>query len=367
MERIDCVIVGAGVVGLAIARRLARAGREVIVLEAAEGIGTVTSSRNSEVIHAGIYYKAGSLMARMCVAGKRALYGYCNDHGIPHRNCGKLIVATSAKETERLQAIRSHAEANGVGDMQILSGTAARALEPALSCDAALLSPSTGIIDSHAYMLALRGDAESAGAAFAFHTPMVGAIARSGAIEIEAGGAAPMTLECRLLVNAAGLDAPATARTIDGMPEARIPRAYLAKGNYFSCGVRAPFSRLIYPVPEPGGLGVHLTLDMAGQARFGPDVEWVDHIDYAVDPARAERFYPAIRKYWPALPDGALMPSYSGMRPKIVPPAIASQDFVIQGPRDHGVDGLINLFGIESPGLTSSLAIADYVDELARP
>jgi L-2-hydroxyglutarate oxidase LhgO len=366
MDRVECVVIGAGVIGLAVARRLAQAGREVIVLEAAEGIGTVTSSRNSEVIHAGIYYRAGSLMARMCVAGKRALYAYCADHGIPHRNCGKLIVATTPKESEKLQSIRAHAEANGVGDMQTLSGEAARALEPALNCDAALLSPSTGIIDSHAYMLSLRGDAEAAGAAFAFHTPLLRAKAAAGKFEIDAGGEAPMTLECQLLINAAGLDAPATARRIEGMPPDLIPQAYLAKGNYFSCSARAPFSRLIYPVPEPGGLGVHLTLDMAGQARFGPDVEWVDHIDYAVDPARAERFYPAIRKYWPTLPDGALMPSYSGMRPKIVPPAIASQDFVIQGPGDHGVDGLINLFGIESPGLTSSLAIADHVGELAE-
>ena len=365
MERTDCVIVGAGVIGLAIARRLAQAGREVIVLEAAEGIGTVTSSRNSEVIHAGIYYKAGSLMARMCVAGRHALYRYCNAHGIPHKNCGKLIVATTAKETEKLQSIRSHAEANGVLDMQVLSGEAARALEPALNCDAALLSPSTGIIDSHSYMLALRGDAEAHGAAFAFHTPLLHAKARAGRIELEAGGEAPMALECDLLVNAAGLDAPATARQIEGMASDKIPQAYLAKGNYFSCSARAPFSHLIYPVPEPGGLGVHLTLDMAGQARFGPDVEWVDHIDYAVDPARAERFYPAIRKYWPTLPDGALMPSYSGMRPKIVPPAVASQDFVIQSPPQHGVEGLINLFGIESPGLTSSLAIANHVGELA--
>jgi L-2-hydroxyglutarate oxidase LhgO len=365
MEQMDCVIVGAGVIGLAIARRLAQAGREVIVLEAAEGIGTVTSSRNSEVIHAGIYYKAGSLMALMCVNGKRALYRYCNDHGIPHRNCGKLIVATSAQETERLASIRAHAEANGVLDMQILSGEVARELEPALRCDAVLLSPSTGIIDSHAYMLALRGDAEDAGAAFAFHTPLLRAKARGNQIELDAGGQAPMTLECRLLINAAGLDAPATAHNIEGMPAELVPKAYLAKGNYFSCAAKAPFSRLIYPVPEPGGLGVHLTLDMAGQARFGPDVEWVETIDYAVNPARAERFYPAIRKYWPTLPDGALMPSYSGMRPKIVPPAVASQDFVIQGPRDHGVDGLINLFGIESPGLTSSLAIADRVGELA--
>jgi L-2-hydroxyglutarate oxidase LhgO len=367
MDKVDCVVVGAGVIGLAVARRLALAGREVIVLEAAEGIGTETSSRNSEVIHAGIYYRAGSLMAQMCVTGKYALYRYCREHGIPHRNCGKLIVATTPKETEKLQSIRSHAAANGVDDMQLLDGEAARALEPALNCDAALLSPSTGIIDSHAYMLALQGDAEEAGAACAFHTPLLRARATAGRIEIEAGGTAPMTLECNLLVNAAGLGAPSVARGIEGMPIDLIPSAYLAKGNYFSCSARAPFSRLIYPVPEPGGLGVHLTLDMAGQARFGPDVEWVETIDYAVDPARAERFYPAIRRYWPTLPDGALMPSYSGIRPKIVPPAVATQDFLIQGPRDHGVAGLINLFGIESPGLTSSLAIADHVGGLAEP
>ncbi|SDT43646.1 L-2-hydroxyglutarate oxidase LhgO [Bradyrhizobium canariense] len=365
MDRVDCVVIGAGVIGLAVARRLAKAGREVIILEAAEGIGTVTSSRNSEVIHAGIYYPAGSLMARMCVSGKRALYEYCREHGIPYRNCGKLIVATTPKETEKLQSIRAHAEANGVLDMQTLSGDAARALEPVLNCDAALLSPSTGIIDSHAYMLALRGEAEDSGAAFAFHTPLLAAKAVADRIEIDAGGDAPMSIECSLLINAAGLAAPAVARSIDGMPIDLIPRAYLAKGNYFSCSARAPFSHLIYPVPEPGGLGVHLTLDMAGQARFGPDVEWVDSIDYAVDPARAERFYPAIRRYWPTLPDGALMPSYSGIRPKIVPPAVAAQDFLIQGPQDHGVAGLINLFGIESPGLTSSLAIADYVGEMA--
>lgn len=365
MDKVDCVVIGAGVIGLAAARRLAQAGREVVVLEAAEGIGTITSSRNSEVIHAGIYYPAGSLMARMCVSGKQMLYEYCREHGVPHRNCGKLIVASTAKETEKLQSIRAHAEANGVLDMQTLSGEAAHALEPALNCDAALLSPSTGIIDSHAYMLALRGDAEDAGAAFAFHTPVLAAKAVHGGIELDAGGETPMNLACDLLINAAGLSAPAVARGIDGMPIDLIPHAYLAKGNYFSCSARAPFSHLIYPVPEPGGLGVHLTLDMAGQARFGPDVEWVDHIDYAVDPARSERFYPAIRRYWPTLPDGALMPSYSGIRPKIVPPAVASQDFLIQGPKDHGVAGLINLFGIESPGLTSSLAIADYVGELA--
>ncbi|MCP9627258.1 NAD(P)/FAD-dependent oxidoreductase [Rhodopseudomonas palustris] len=366
MEQVECVVVGAGVVGLAIARRLAQAGREVIVLEAAEGIGTGTSSRNSEVIHAGIYYRAGSLMARLCVSGKRALYAYCNDHGVPYRNCGKLIVATTAAEADKLAAIHSHAAANGVDDLRTLDGVAAHALEPALTCVAALLSPSTGIIDSHAYMLALRGDAEAAGAAFAFHAPLLSVASAGDDLVLEIGGETPMTLGSRLLINAAGLSAPAVARAIAPMPADLVPTAYLAKGNYFSCGVRAPFSHLIYPVPEPGGLGVHLTLDMAGQARFGPDVEWIDSIDYVVDPARAERFYPAIRKYWPGLPDGALSPGYSGIRPKIVPPAVAVQDFVIQGPQTHGVAGLINLFGIESPGLTASLAIADYVVDLAE-
>jgi L-2-hydroxyglutarate oxidase LhgO len=365
MEKVDCVVIGAGVIGLAVARRLAQAGREVIVLEAAEGIGTVTSSRNSEVIHAGIYYPAGSLMARMCVSGRHALYAYCREHGIPHRNCGKLIVATTPKETAKLASIRAHAEANGVDDLKTLTGEEARAIEPALNCDAALLSPSTGIIDSHAFMLALRGEAEDAGAALAFHTPLLHARASDGRIELDTGGEAPMSLECRCLINAAGLFASAVARSIEGMPIELIPPSYLAKGNYFSCSARAPFSHLIYPVPEPGGLGVHLTLDMAGQARFGPDVEWVESIDYAVDPSRAERFYPAIRRYWPTLPDGALMPSYSGIRPKIVPPAVAIQDFLIQGHSTHGVEGLVNLFGIESPGLTSSLAIADYVGDLA--
>ena len=365
MDHVECVVIGAGVIGLAIARRLAMAGREVVVIEAAEGIGTVTSSRNSEVIHAGIYYPSGSLMARMCVSGRQALYAYCRDHGIPHRNCGKLIVATTEAETGKLQAIKAHAEANGVDDLQPLGGDDARQLEPALNCCAALLSPSTGIIDSHALMLALRGDAEAAGAAFAFHAPLLQGKVHADRIELGVGGDAPLNLECRLLINAGGLAATTIARSIDGMPIERIPPAYLAKGNYFSCSARSPFSRLIYPVPEPGGLGVHLTLDLAGQARFGPDVEWIDSIDYTVDPARADRFYPAIRRYWPSLPDGVLMPSYAGIRPKIVPPAVAVQDFNIQGPRDHGVSGLVNLFGIESPGLTSCLAIADHVVALA--
>ena len=365
MDKVECIVVGAGVVGLAIARQLAQSGREVIVLEAADAIGTVTSSRNSEVIHAGIYYPAGSLMAGFCVAGRRALYAYCAARGIAHRNSGKLIVATRPDEIAKLQSIKAHAEANGVDDLRILSAAEASALEPQLRCEAALLSPSTGIIDSHSYMLSLRGEAEAAGAAFAVMAPLERGRATAGGFEVEVGGEAPMLLACDLLINSAGLSATAIARGLDGMPLDLIPPAYLAKGCYFSCSTKAPFSRLIYPVPEPGGLGVHLTLDLAGQARFGPDVEWVDHIDYAVDPARSEKFYPAIRRYWPELPDGALMPSYSGMRPKIVPPAVAVQDFMIQGPQSHGVKGLINLFGIESPGLTSSLAIANHVATMA--
>ncbi len=364
MDRVECVVVGAGVIGLAIARRLAQAGREVIVLESTGDIGNGTSSRNSEVIHAGIYYPSGSLMARLCVSGKHALYEYCESHGVPHKRCGKLIVATTPEEANKLEAIRQQAARNGVGDLVLLGGAQARAMEPALACDAALLSPSTGIIDSHAYMLALRGDAEDRGAACAFEAPLRRAEVASGGFVLDVGGEAAMTLQCGTLINAAGLEAVATARNISGMPHDLVPQAYLAKGNYFSCSARAPFAHLIYPVPEPGGLGVHLTLDMAGQARFGPDVEWVETLDYAVDPKRAERFYPAIRRYWPSLPDGALMPSYSGIRPKIVPPEVARQDFVIQGPRDHGVTGLINLFGIESPGLTASLAIADVVADL---
>lgn len=364
MDDVECVVVGAGVIGLAIARRLAGDGREVIVLENEGQIGMVTSSRNSEVIHAGIYYPRDSLMARFCVAGREALYRYCDEHSVPHRKCGKLIVAATAEERERLASIAERARVNGVHDMRILGQADALALEPALSCVGALLSPSTGIIDSHSYMLSLRGDAEAAGAMFAFHAPLNRATAANGRMTLDVGGDAPMTIACRLLINAAGHGAPAVARMIDAMPAERVPKPYLAKGNYFSCTSRAPFSRLIYPVPVAGGLGVHLTLDMAGLAKFGPDVEWIHGFDYTVDPQRAELFYPAIRKYWPGLPDGSLVPDYAGIRPKIVPPAIATQDFLIEGPRDHSVPGLINLFGIESPGLTSSLAIADYVAEL---
>jgi L-2-hydroxyglutarate oxidase LhgO len=365
MDSVECVVVGAGVVGLAVARRLAGEGREVIVLETEGEIGTVTSSRNSEVIHAGIYYPRDSLMARFCVDGRKALYRYCDEHGVPYRNCGKLIVAANEEERGRLASIAERARVNGVLDMKTLSEDEARALEPAVNCVGALLSPSTGIIDSHAYMLSLRGNAEASGALFAFHAPLERVRADHGQLVLNVGGEAPMTIGCRLLVNAAGHGAPAVAGTIDAMPANHVPKPYLAKGNYFSCAARAPFSRLIYPVPVPGGLGVHLTLDMGGLARFGPDVEWIDRFDYTVDPARAEQFYPAIRKYWPGLPDGSLVPAYAGIRPKIVPPATATQDFMIEGPRDHGIAGVINLFGIESPGLTSSLAIADHVFELA--
>lgn len=367
MDRVECIVTGAGVVGLAIARTLAMAGREVIVVEAADDIGTGTSSRNSEVIHAGIYYPAGSAMARLCVAGRRMLYRYCEEHGVPHHRCGKLIVATGIDDPERLVAIRARAEANGVDDLVLLSAAEACAKEPALNCTGALHSPSTGIVDSHALMLALRGDAEQAGAAFAFHAPFVKARREGEGFAVEIGGDAPMTLGCDLLINAAGLHAPDVAHSIEGLPRKHIPAAYYAKGNYFACTARVPFSHLIYPLPEPGGLGVHLTLDIGGAGRFGPDVEWVETLNYDVDPSRAARFYPAIRRYWPDLPDGALAPAYSGIRPKIVPQGAPAQDFVIQDARRHGVPGLVNLFGIESPGLTASLAIAEEVRVLTAP
>lgn len=366
IETVDSVVVGAGVVGLAVARALALAGREVIVLEEAGGIGTATSSRNSEVIHAGIYYPKGSLMAETCVEGRRKLYAYCAAHGVPHRNCGKLIVATSPAESETLASIKNRAEANGVEDMRFLTTAEAKAMEPNLECTAALLSPTTGIVDSHSYMLALQGDAEEREAMFAFHAPLQSGRATDDGIELAVGGAEPMELKARLVVNCAGLHAPALARRIEGMPTDCIPTAYYAKGNYFTLTGRSPFSRLIYPVPVPGGLGVHITVDMGGQAKFGPDVEWIDGIDYTVDPHRADKFYAAVRRYWPGLKDGALQPGYAGIRPKTVPQGAPAQDFVIQGPAQHGIAGLIHLFGIESPGLTASLALAERVVRVAE-
>ncbi len=364
-EVVDCVVVGAGVVGIAIARALALAGREVIVVDAAEGIGTQTSARNSEVIHAGIYYPQGSLMARLCVAGRRRLVAYCSERGVPFRNCGKLIVATSQEESLRLPAILARAQANGVEGLRLLTAAEARALEPDLACTAAVLSAATGILDSHAYMLALQGDAQAHGATFVFHSPVTGGRVVDGGVEIAVGGRDPMALRCRLLVNAAGLQAPLVAGAIQGLSSHFVPTPFLAKGNYFVLEGRAPFSRLIYPVPVPGGLGVHLTLDMGGQAKFGPDVQWVDTVDYTVDPARADSFYAAVRRYWPELPDGALLPGYSGIRPKLGPAGSPAQDFLVQGADTHGVPGLINLFGIESPGLTAAIAIGDLVCEMA--
>jgi L-2-hydroxyglutarate oxidase LhgO len=365
-EQVDAVIIGAGVAGLAIARALALGGREVIVLERESTIGTGTSSRNSEVIHAGIYYPPGSLKARLCVAGRRALYPFLAERGIAHRRCGKLIVATDPGQLAGLEKLHAQARANGVGDLRTLAAREARALEPQLACVAALESPSTGIVDSHAFMLGLRGEAEAHGAAIAFRSPLLAGHIRNAAIELEVGGQERVRVLARAVVNSAGLFAQDVARSIEGFPAERIPPTHYCKGNYFSLSGRSPFSRLVYPAPEAAGLGVHLTLDLAGQARFGPDVEWIERIDYDVDPRRAEVFYDAIRSYWPGLKDGALRPAYSGIRPKMRPRGEPACDFLIQGPADHGVSGLVNLFGIESPGLTAALAIGDHVRELLR-
>lgn len=359
MDSVECVVIGAGVVGLAVARALALQGREVVILEAEDAIGTHTSSRNSEVIHAGIYYPKGSLKARACVEGKERLYRYCAERGIPHRRSGKLIVATDEAQAAELEGIQAKAHANGVTDVVWMNRDQAVALEPELRCAAALYSPSTGIVDSHALMLAYQGDAESAGAMLALKSPLERAEVRGDGFELHVAGADP--IRCRLLVNSAGLTAPSVARRIEGYPAALAPGQFYAKGNYYSLARRAPFSRLIYPVPEPGGLGVHITLDLAGQARFGPDVEWIDRIEYSVDPGRSARFYAAIRRYWPGLPDGALSPGYAGIRPKTAGPKDPAPDFLIQGQEAHGIPGLVHLFGIESPGLTASLALADTV------
>jgi L-2-hydroxyglutarate oxidase LhgO len=363
MDEFDCAVIGAGVVGLAVARALALRGREVIVLESEGAIGTGTSSRNSEVIHAGIYYPQGSLKAQLCVEGKQRLYAYAEERGLPHRRCGKLIVATSAAQVGQLEAIAAKARANGVDDLVPLSRAQARAMEPALECLAALHSPSTGIVDSHALMLSLQGDLEHAGGVLALKSGVIGA--ECGGTGIVLKSADGTALRCNSVVNAAGLAAPLLARQFDGLPAAVVPRAWFAKGSYFTLAGRAPFSRLIYPVPEAAGLGVHLTLDLGGQAKFGPDVQWVaSPDDLVVDPARGDGFYAEVRKYWPALPDGALLPGYAGIRPKISGPGEAAADFMIQGPEAHGVPGLVNLFGIESPGLTSSLAIGRCVGDL---
>ncbi len=371
MDRIDALVIGAGVIGLAIARELALAGHEVVVIDQAEGIGTGTSSRNSEVIHAGLYYAPDSLKAKLCVEGRHALYAYCAERSIAHRRCGKLVVAVDDSEAPALEALHVQAQANGVADAQIIDGAAARAMEPALNAVAALHSPCTGIIDSHAFMFALQGDAEDRGAAFAFHSPFDGATVTRDGFDVRIGGAQPMRLSARLLINAAGLHAVDAASRIDGLGARHIPKARLCKGHYFALAGRAPFSRLVYPLHNRAGLGVHFTLDLGGQGRFGPDVEWLPEgaaEDYVVDTSRAESFARDIRRYWPALPENALAPAYSGLRPKIVGPGEPAADFRIDGADVHGVPGLVNLFGIESPGLTAALALgALAVRRLQQP
>ena len=359
------LVIGAGVVGLAVARAAALAGHDVVVAEQASGIGSGISSRNSEVIHAGMYYPTGSLRAIHCARGRRMLYAYCAQHGVPYRKCGKLIVATSAAEQTQVAAIERQGEANGIEGLLMLDAPAARRLEPALSCVAALNSSETGIIDGHAFMLALEGDLEDRGGMIAFETRIEKLNPTLRGWTAQFGGQEPGLLEVDAVVNAAGLDAQAIARATEGYPQARIPRLVFAKGNYFTYSGRPAFSRLIYPTPVDGGLGIHVTLDLSGRMRFGPDVEWVERIDYDVDPRRAERFYAAIRRYWPGLPDNSLSPGYAGIRPKTAGPGEPAPDFEIQGPSKHGVAGLVQLYGIESPGLTSSLALARAVrDEL---
>ena len=365
MERVDCVVIGAGVVGLACARALALAGREVVILEAAGAIGTETSSRNSEVIHAGIYYAPGSAKALLCVEGRALLYRYCEERGVAHRRCGKLIVATTTEQVVTLHKIQAQAAANGVRDLRLLTADEAKAMEPALRCVAALHSPSTGIIDSHGLMLAYQGEAEDHGAMLALRSPVTGGALEAGGIVLDVGGAEPMRICARTVVNSAGLMAQRVAAAMRGFPQEKVPPCHYAKGNYYSLAGRSPFTHLIYPVPEAAGLGVHLTLDLAGQARFGPDVEWIAEIDYDVDLRRADGFYRAIRDYWPGLRDGQLAPGYAGIRPKLDGPGKPASDFLIQGPAEHGVPGLVNLFGIESPGLTASLALAEHVVEIA--
>jgi len=363
-ERVDCAVIGAGVVGLAIARRLALAGREVVILEAEEAYGTHTSSRNSEVIHAGIYYATGTLKARLCVAGKHALYRFCAEHDVGHRRIGKVIVATAEDQIEALHKYRRQAETNGVNDLRPINAGELAELEPEVRGVAAFLSPSTGIIDSHGLMLAYLGDAEAHGAALALASPVVSGEVTADGILLEVGGREPMRLMCRAVVNSAGLNAQAVARAIRGVPAPTIPPTHYAIGHYYTLAGKAPFKRLIYPVARQDWLGVHVTIDLGGQVKFGPDFGWIDRIDYRFDESRTAAFQEAIRRYYPGLREGALQPGYTGIRPKIAGPGEPASDFVIQGPREHGVAALVNLYGIESPGLTASPAIADDVHSL---
>lgn len=371
MEQVDCVVVGAGVIGLAVAREMALQGRETILLERESAFGTVSSARNSEVIHAGIYYPKDSLKAKLCVEGNRLLYEYCRSHQVATQPYGKLIVASDETQIDDLRAILYKAQNNGVSGIKLISEEEARTLEPNLKCVAAILSSTTGIVDSHGYMLSLLGGFEDAGGMVAYQSPLISAKPNGnnavGGYELEIGGVEGMQIQTKLLINCAGMSAPAIARKIEGLKKDQIPKAYFAKGNYFSLSGKSPFTHLIYPIPEPGGLGVHLTLDMGGQAKFGPDVEWLEidleeQIDYTVNPKRGESFYEAVRRYWPGLKDNSLQPDYSGVRAKIVPPNAPAGDFCFNGPQDHGLQGLYNLYGFESPGLTSSLAIAKYLE-----
>ena len=371
MEQVDCVVIGAGVIGLAVAREMALQGRETILLERESAFGTISSARNSEVIHAGIYYAKDSLKAKLCVEGNRLLYEYCRSHQVATQPYGKLIMAADDSQINDLQAILYKAQNNGVPEIKMISEEEAKALEPNLHCSAAILSSTTGIVDSHGYMLSLLGGFEDAGGVVAYQSPLISVKPigenAEGGFELEIGGADGMKIQTKLLINCAGMSAPAVAKKIEGLKQEQIPKAYFAKGNYFSLSGKSPFKHLIYPIPEPGGLGVHLTLDMGGQAKFGPDVEWLDidveeQVDYTVDPKRSEGFYEAVRRYWPELKDGSLQPDYSGIRAKIVPPNSPAGDFYFNTPKEHGLAGLFNLYGFESPGLTSSLAIAKHLE-----
>jgi len=363
-ERVECAVIGAGVVGLAVARRLAMDGREVVILEAEEAFGTHTSSRNSEVIHAGIYYPTASLKARLCVAGRKALYRYCAEHDVRHERIGKIVVACDESELAGLRKYKEQAEINGVDDLRILGPDELAQMEPEVRCVAGFLSPSTGIIDSHGLMLEYLGDAESHGASLALGSRVVGGRVNAEGIVLEVGGTEPMAIHCRYVVNSAGFSAQSVARSIAGIPDRTIPATHYAIGHYYSLSGAAPFRRLVYPVARQDWLGVHVTLDLGGRVKFGPDFDWIDHIDYRFDESREAAFYQAIRRYYPALKDGSLQPGYTGIRPKIHGPGEPAPDFLIQGKAAHGVPGLVNLYGIESPGLTSSLAIADQVAAL---
>jgi L-2-hydroxyglutarate oxidase LhgO len=366
-EEADVAVIGAGVVGLAVARALALAGREVFVLESERFVGFHTSSRNSEIIHAGLYYPTGSLKARSCVAGRRALYAYCEARGVPHKRLGKVLVATSLEEVPTLERIHQVAVANGVEDLTWLSAGEVRELEPEVSAVRGLLSPSTGIVDSHAFMSALRMDVEAAQGHLVLGTPVLEGRVQDDGIELLLGGEEPARVRFRLVVNSAGPWAQTVARSLQGLPKASIPPQRFAKGHYFVLSGKSPFRRMVYPVPVPGGLGTHVTLDLSGQAKFGPDVAWVDGMDYSFDETRADAFYASIRRYYPGLKDGSLQPGYTGIRPKLSAEGEPAADFVVQGPSVHGVPGLVNLYGIESPGLTSALALAEHVLRASAP